>query len=244
MNPHKALRSGDDCPEIKSGVLRLYSNRFCPYAKRTRMVLAYKDIPHEVVNINLSDKPKWYYERINFLGTVPAIQRDDVIIFDSVVINEYLDSVFPDKKLISNDPYEVAKDKMLAEIWSKVRTQTGRMYMCSDGQECDIIPDLLSALDLVEKQFQKRSGPFLGGNTPRLIDFHIWPNMERITHYSEMFDGCDLTNSRFPYLMAWIEQMTKLPAAVKTRVPIEHFKMFNASLKLGNPDWDAGLNDL
>ena len=36
---------GSTCPEVKPGVLRLYSMRFCPYAQRTRLVLAAKRIP-------------------------------------------------------------------------------------------------------------------------------------------------------------------------------------------------------
>lgn len=36
--------------------------KFCPYAQRTRLVLNAKGIPHDVVNINLKDKPEWYFK--------------------------------------------------------------------------------------------------------------------------------------------------------------------------------------
>lgn len=74
----------------------------------------------ETININLADKPKWYLENVNCLGAVPAIETDDIIVFDSVIINEYLDAIYPKRKLIPSDAYQAAKDKMLAEIWSKV----------------------------------------------------------------------------------------------------------------------------
>ena len=35
---------GAKCPELKHGLLRVYSMRFCPYAQRTRLVLAAKQI--------------------------------------------------------------------------------------------------------------------------------------------------------------------------------------------------------
>lgn len=37
--------SGDPQPGDASGVLRLYSMRFCPFAQRTRMALIHKKIP-------------------------------------------------------------------------------------------------------------------------------------------------------------------------------------------------------
>ena len=40
------LFPGSKCPEVKpDGILRLYSMKFCPYAQRTRLVLAAKKIP-------------------------------------------------------------------------------------------------------------------------------------------------------------------------------------------------------
>jgi len=38
------LDLGSTSPELKSGLLRVYSMRFCPYAQRTRLVLAAKQI--------------------------------------------------------------------------------------------------------------------------------------------------------------------------------------------------------
>ena len=40
-----AMMSGQPLPELKKNVLRLYNMRFCPYAQRTRLVLAHKQVP-------------------------------------------------------------------------------------------------------------------------------------------------------------------------------------------------------
>ncbi|KAH1003457.1 hypothetical protein HUJ04_003380 [Dendroctonus ponderosae] len=34
----------------------------CPFAKRVRLVLKAKNLPHDIVNINLQDKPEWYFK--------------------------------------------------------------------------------------------------------------------------------------------------------------------------------------
>lgn len=40
--------------------LKLYTALICPYAQRTRLVLAHKNIPYETVEIDLANKPEWY----------------------------------------------------------------------------------------------------------------------------------------------------------------------------------------
>ena len=38
--------------------MKLYSSRGCPYAHRTRIVLAEKKIPYELIEVDLKNKPK------------------------------------------------------------------------------------------------------------------------------------------------------------------------------------------
>lgn len=35
---------------------------YCPFAQRARLVLRAKGVPHDVVNINLINKPEWYFK--------------------------------------------------------------------------------------------------------------------------------------------------------------------------------------
>ncbi|XP_045191382.1 pyrimidodiazepine synthase-like [Mercenaria mercenaria] len=241
MSSEQALWSESEYPKLQPGVLRLYSNRFCPFAKRTRLLLEHKNIPHEIVNINLADKPKWYTEKVSCLGMVPAIQCGDVIIFDSIIVNEYLDSVFQDNRLVPEDPYKVAKDKMLAEIWAKVLRQCGKMFTCHSGNESEVIPDLLAELDHIDEELKIRNAPFFGGDKPMMIDFHIWPHMERIVHYSQLYEECKLDNGRFRHLTPWIGRMMSLPVVIKTKTPLEWFRLFIESVKAGKTDCDIGL---
>ena len=45
------------------------------------------------------------------------------ILWESAVINDYLDEVYPDKKLSPDDPYEKARQKIILERWGKVRAE-------------------------------------------------------------------------------------------------------------------------
>lgn len=73
-----------------------------------------------MVNIHLSKKPEWFLEKINPLGKVPAIQKDDKVVYESAVCCDYLDQVYPGNKLTPDDPYQQARDRILVEHFGQV----------------------------------------------------------------------------------------------------------------------------
>ena len=75
---------------------------------------------YETVNINLKSKPEWYLKDINPLGLVPALQKDDTVVYDSRICNAYLEDAYPGEGTIPTDPYDKAKDDMLMEHFPKV----------------------------------------------------------------------------------------------------------------------------
>uniref|UniRef100_A0A8C9G0P0 Glutathione S-transferase omega n=1 Tax=Pavo cristatus TaxID=9049 RepID=A0A8C9G0P0_PAVCR len=117
----RSLGKGSAAPgPVPEGVIRLYSMRFCPFVQRTRLVLRAKGIRHEVVNINLKNKPDWIFEK-NPDGLVPILETSKgQLIYESPITCEYLDEAFPGRKLMPSDPYERAFQKMLLEHFSKV----------------------------------------------------------------------------------------------------------------------------
>lgn len=82
---------------------------------------------HEVININLKNKPEWFFEK-NPLGLVPVLENSQGhLVTESVITCEYLDEAYPEKKLFPDDPYKKARQKMTLESFSKVclkKTQT------------------------------------------------------------------------------------------------------------------------
>ena len=76
------------------------------------MVLLEKGIDHKLTEIDLDDKPDWFL-RISPYGKVPVIRHNEDVIFESAVINEYLEEIFPDIPLLPDDPVERAQ----ARIW-------------------------------------------------------------------------------------------------------------------------------
>ena len=93
-------------------MLTLYDAPRCPYCARARIVLAEKDIPYETVEIDLSDRPAWLYEK-NPSGKVPVLEDDGWVLPESAVIAEYLEERFPEPALLPADPAERAVARLL-----------------------------------------------------------------------------------------------------------------------------------
>ena len=88
--------------------LHLISFDICPFVERSRIVLEEKGLDYELTFINLSDKPDWFLD-ISPRGKVPVLQVDGRPIFESAVINEYLEEAFPEPSLFPDDPVSKAQ---------------------------------------------------------------------------------------------------------------------------------------
>ena len=75
----------------------------CPYCARVRIVLAEKGLEHDVVVVDLAERPAWVYA-LNASGKVPVIREDDWALPESAVINEYLEERYPEPPLLPADP--------------------------------------------------------------------------------------------------------------------------------------------
>jgi glutathione S-transferase len=93
-------------------MITLYSTQACPYALRTRLALYEKGLPFEHVEIDLKNKPPSFLA-VSRYGKVPALIDGDVEIYESAIINEYLDERYPEPPLMPRSPGERA----YARIW-------------------------------------------------------------------------------------------------------------------------------
>jgi glutathione S-transferase len=94
-------------------MITLYNAARCPYAARARIVLAEKGLEFETVEIDLSDRPAWLYEK-NPAGRVPVIEEDGGDpLPESAVIIEFLEERYPEPALLPADPADRAFVRLL-----------------------------------------------------------------------------------------------------------------------------------
>jgi len=73
--------------------MKLLGTQTSPYARKARLVLLEKHIPHEFV-IDAPQDPDSLVLRVNPLGRIPALILDDgFCVFDSAVITDYADTL-------------------------------------------------------------------------------------------------------------------------------------------------------
>jgi glutathione S-transferase len=82
-------------------MLTLYHNDMSVCAQKVRLALAEKGVPHEARHMNLraGDQRDPAYLKLNPKAVVPTLVHDDVVVTESVVINEYIDDAFPEPPL-------------------------------------------------------------------------------------------------------------------------------------------------
>ncbi|ACJ31714.1 Glutathione S-transferase [Shewanella piezotolerans WP3] len=76
-------------------MLKIVSYVICPFVQRITGLLEAKGVPYEIEYISLKDKPQWFLD-IAPNGQVPLlITEDNIALFESDAIAEYLDDEFP-----------------------------------------------------------------------------------------------------------------------------------------------------
>jgi len=231
---------GSQCPPVTPGKLRLYSMRFCPWAQRTRLVLLHKNIPHETVNVHLAKKPAWLFER-NPLGLVPILELDKQIVFESSATCYWLDEVYPENRLTPTDPYTRAWDRILEDNFGKIAMALYAVIGTEDKDKT--LKNLHKSYKFYEGVLAERGGPFYGGAHPAMIDYLMWPHMERIPAIFRKLEPAALVNKEsYPYLDAWYTCMYQLPAVKATLFDDEsHMKFIMALANKTFDMYDYGL---
>jgi glutathione S-transferase len=179
-------------------MLTLYDAERCPYAARVRITLAEKDIPYEVVAIDLDDRPAWLYEK-NPKGRVPVLEEDGGLILpESTVIIEYLDERYPEPALRPADPAERALARLRIERFDDLGSP---YYALRRGENPDRFESALAELDA-----QLEAQPFLTGREYGLADVAYIPWLLR----ARSLLGVDL--APWEHLAPWIERLVDRPA--------------------------------
>lgn len=196
--------------------VEIISATTCPYAQRSRMALIEKGVDHELIEIDLNDKPDWFRE-ISPYGKVPVIRHNGHVIYESAVINEYLEEVFPDTALLPAS----AEERAVARIWvdfANVRFAP-HIYKClmAETDEGRALHErkIYEALHAMEFEGLRKlsDGPFWLGEKLSLVDLTFYPHLERFVALKH-FRGIDIPadHSR---LTAWLEMMKQHPTSAK-----------------------------
>lgn len=205
---------------------KIISFGICPFVQRAIITMNFKQIPYEVEYIDLKFKPEWFL-KISPFGKVPVLQDRDEIIFESAVINEYLDEI-SGGLLMGTDVLEKAKARGLIEVASNA---TMNLYKVSTAQSKDEskLPKAALEKDL-EFLLKKFKGPFYRGNNFSLIDTSVIPILYRLKILQNLSDSLKIDQAIRQKLKKWMDSTLDLDI-VKKSVPVTFENDFKSFLK-------------
>ncbi|MDH3221376.1 MAG: glutathione S-transferase family protein [Gammaproteobacteria bacterium] len=186
--------------------LHLISFKTCPFVQRAVITLKHKKIDFDITYIDLANPPGWFLE-ISPLQKVPVLKVDDEILFESAVINEYLDEI-TGGELQPRDPLARAKNRAWIEFASDMLGNFYRMKMSKDKERYDKYRDrLVGQLQRVEKRLG--DGPWFNGEDFSLADTAFAPLFRQNSVAGGKLSVIDPES--MPKVSAWAERLLALP---------------------------------
>lgn len=186
--------------------LHLISFKTCPFVQRAVITLKHKNIDFDITYIDLADPPDWFLE-MSPLEKVPVLKVDDEILFESAVINEYLDEI-TGGELQPKDPLARAKNRAWIEFASNMLGNLYMMKMSKDEENYEKYRNLLvSQLHRVEQRLG--DGPWFNDAEFSLADTAFAPLFRQNSVAGGKLSVIDA--EAMPRVNAWAEHLLALP---------------------------------
>jgi glutathione S-transferase len=194
--------------------LTLYDAMPSANSERVWMVLFEKDLPYERVTVNLRRKEQKEPEflALNPYGKVPVLVDDGKVLFESCIINEYLEEKYPRTPLWPADPYLRGRGRVLVdyalqylqEPYWPLRVE---MWKEAGKRDASIVDRQRKTLRELVRYFDDALAehPFLIGDFS-LADINVWPRFYRLEEYGVLPDPTLVRVNR------WLERMKQRPS--------------------------------
>jgi glutathione S-transferase len=183
-------------------MLTLYDAARCPYCARARIALAEKGLEYEAMEVDLSDRPQWIYEK-NPTGRVPVIEEDAWILPESSVILEYLEERYPEPPLLPPDP----ADRALARVWIFRHDDFTKPYYALRREEEGAAEKFDEQLAKLEDALSRQT--WLTGAKYGLVDIAYVPWVLRAR------DMLGVSLDGFPAVREWLARLEERPAVAR-----------------------------
>lgn len=204
--------------------IELFSFAACPFAQRVRMVLIEKNLEFELTEIDLNERPAWFRE-VSPYGKVPVLRHDDHVVYESSIINQYLDEVFPEPRLMPVDPYGRAQARIWMDYCETRFLPATQRLMAEREQPArreENLQKLAEVMQFMEHEGLRKlgDGPCWLGGSPTLVDCQFLPFFERFAVCEE------LAGARWPAdctrLRQWFETMGTRRSYLETRHTLDY----------------------
>jgi glutathione S-transferase len=205
--------------------LELISFKTCPFVQREVITLLEKKVDFDITYIDLKNPPDWFLE-ISPLGKVPVLRVDGDVLFESAVILEYLDELFP-PSLHPANLLQKAKNRAWIEFGSNLNMEQYGLLTAKDqaGYEKKH-QDLRKELQLLERQIV--ATPYFNGPQFALVDAAFGPTLMRFNLMEKFYDF--KLEKDCPKIQSWQKALLARESVKKSVVP-EFPELFTTAIR-------------
>jgi len=194
--------------------ITLYHDTPSSNSDRVKIALAEKGLSWEGVRVRLANKEqkKAEFLQLNPYGKIPVLAEDGKVLFESCIINEYLDEKYPNPPLMPKDPYLRGRGRVLVDYALNFTHEPywalrGEMLKPEAARDATTVAEkrrVLTDLFLYLEAALGDKAYFLGDLS--LTDIAILPRLLRMESYGA------LPPPSLPRLGAWLERMKERPS--------------------------------
>lgn len=196
-------------------MIKLYTFPPSTNSRKVRIVLLEKGLEFERVNVDLTKREQKSpeYLKIHPFGQVPALDDEGFVLYDSTVINEYLEDEYPYPSLMPSDSEGRARARLLEDfrdsyfntycvhIIYEMRKPEGER----DAQRIDNARgQITAAFDRLESELEGKE--YLAG-TFSLADIAFMANFDFLERFTIPVDPAKHKNTA-----AWIARLKARPS--------------------------------
>lgn len=207
-----------------SAKLELISFKLCPFVQRAIVTLNEKGIDFDINYIDVYNPPEWFKE-ISPLGQVPILRVGDEVLFESSVIQEYVDEATA-PSMHPSDILTKAQNRAWMSFGGDIN---GLMYQINQAKDKDAFNEKLADIKakLAKLEAVHSGKDFFNGTKFNLIDAAFAPLFMRLQLLSEL---CGLSFFEgLPNMQIWSNALNAKDSVKNSVVP-EFPKMFKGML--------------
>ncbi|HEY1236190.1 MAG TPA: glutathione S-transferase family protein [Candidatus Binatia bacterium] len=194
--------------------ITLYHDTPSSNCDRVKIALAEKNLKWDGVRVRLAQKEQKRPEflELNPYGKIPVLVEDGKVLFESCIINEYLDEKYPTPPLMPKDPYLRGRGRILVDyalnyIHEPYWSLRGEMLKPQADRNSATLKRTRSRLRELLRYLETALGEndyFLGALS--LADIDVLPRFLRMESYGA------LPSPELPWLSAWLQRMKARPS--------------------------------
>ena len=198
-------------------MMQLYSGTTCPFSHRCRFVLYEKGMDFQVIDVDMFNKPE-DIAVMNPYNRLPVLVERDLVLYESNIINEYIDERFPHPQLMPADPVMRARARLMLynmekELFAHVNVLESRGIKPTDKQLEKARSQIRDRLTQLAPIFLKNK--YMLGDDFSMLDVAIAPLLWRLDYY-----GIDMSKNAVP-LLKYAERIFSRPAYIEALTPSE-----------------------